>query len=157
VSAQLTPESLTVIRDPRQDRHVRLTIMRLIRDNLHLPEQDRRSWRGHDFDFSGAVIDGGDFTGATFTGGAVSFADATITCHLSFDRCTFVAGTISFDGARFPGGGISLNGARFRGGVVDLSGLDESQTHVVSDIWPSAPAPDGLRLPPLGSDLRVTP
>ncbi|WP_343450072.1 hypothetical protein [Micromonospora oryzae] len=157
-SARIAPDDGPVARNPRQERQVRLTIIRIIRDNLHIPEDDPRSWRGHDFDFTGAVLDGGDFTGATFTGGGtVTFADATIACRLSFDRCTFAAGTVSFDGARFPGGGISLDGVRFSGGVLDLSGLDEAYAQVAVDLWPAGPAPAGLRLPPAGSELIRSP
>jgi hypothetical protein len=42
---------------------------------------------GHDFDFTGAVFDGGSFAGTRFTGGKVSFASAQ-----------FVAGSVDFDG-----------------------------------------------------------
>lgn len=143
--------------DPRQERSVRLTIIRLIRDNLHLPDDDPRTWRGHDFNFSGAVLDGADFSGATFNGaGAVTFADATITGPISFDGATFASGTVSFDGARFAGGGISLTGANFNGGVVDLSRIDEGQPPPASELWPARhPVPVGLRLPP--SALRGQP
>ncbi|ROP36661.1 pentapeptide repeat-containing protein [Saccharothrix texasensis] len=161
--------------DPGQERQVRLTVIRLIRDNLHLADDDPRSWRGHDFDFTGAVFDGGDLAGATFAEpGRVTFAEATITGGLSFDRATVAGGAISFDRARFAGGAVSfkdarltggrvsfvdarfvggtvsLAEARFAGGVVDLSGVDpESSTGV----WPTGtPAPPGLRLP---ADRRI--
>ena len=137
------------VRDPRQERQVRLTIIRIIRDNLHLPDDDRRTWRGHDFNFSGAVFDGGDFTGATFTGaGTVTFADATIIGTLSFANATFTGGIVSFAGARFIGGTISLNGATFNGGVVDLSRIDKKPQSPIAELWPSGtPVPAGLRLP----------
>ncbi|MEU4745029.1 pentapeptide repeat-containing protein, partial [Actinosynnema sp. NPDC023658] len=139
-------------RDPRQERLVRLTVVRLIRDNLHLPDHDPRTWRGHDFDFTGAVLDGGDFTGATFTGaGTVTFADTTIIGPLSFSGATFAGGVVSFDGARFVGGGPSLAGARFTGGVVDLSRIDPDQPPPTAGLWPAGtPVPAGLRLPPPG-------
>lgn len=141
----------TARRDPGQERQVRLAVVRLIRDNLHLPDKDPRTWRGHDFDFTGAVFDGGDFAGATFTGaGTVTFADATIIGVLSFANATFAGGTVSFDGARFVEGGVSLSGARFSGGVVDLSRIDPAQPPTMSELWPSGtPTPTGLRLPPL--------
>jgi hypothetical protein len=147
--APITADPTHPVRDPRQERQVRLTIIRLIRDNLHLPDDDPRSWRGHDFNFSGAVFDGGDFTGATFTGaGTVTFADATITGALSFAGATFAGGTVSFDGARFIGGTVSLNGAKFKGGIVDLSRINEKQQLPVSELWPSGtPVPAGLQLP----------
>ncbi|MER5269089.1 pentapeptide repeat-containing protein [Actinosynnema sp. NPDC002837] len=133
-------------RDPGQERHVRLTVIRLVRDNLHLADDDPRTWRGHDFDFTGAVFDGGDFSGATFTdAGRVTFADATITGRLSFAAATFAGGVVSFDRARFAGGSVSFDGARFAGGVVDLSGIDPESA---VELWPAGvPAPQGLRLP----------
>ncbi|WP_461120926.1 pentapeptide repeat-containing protein [Saccharothrix stipae] len=136
-------------RSDGQERQVRLTVIRLVRDNLHLPAHDPRSWRGHDFDFSGAVFDGGDFTGATFTdAGTVTFAGATITGRLSFAGATFAGGIVSFDGARFVGGAVSFDGARFKGGVVDLSRVDAGQPPPVAELWPTGtPVPAGLRLP----------
>ncbi|MEJ2853355.1 MULTISPECIES: pentapeptide repeat-containing protein [unclassified Saccharothrix] len=149
-----TEDSEVATRDPRQERLVRIAVVRLIRDNLHLPDHDPRTWRGHDFDFTGAVFDGGDFAGATFTGaGVVRFADATIIGQLSFAGATFAGGTVSFDGARFVDGGISLDGARFSGGKVDLSKVDPAHPPAMSDLWPSGTRrPAGLRLP-LGDEL----
>ncbi|RLK24945.1 pentapeptide repeat protein [Micromonospora sp. M71_S20] len=135
--------------DPRQERQLRHTVVRLVRDNLHLPDDDPRTWRGHDFDFSGMVLDGGDFSGATFTGdGRVTFADATITGALSFAGATFAGGTVSFDGARFAGGSISFAGATFNGGLVDLSRIDAEHRPPASTLWPvGVRVPAGLRLP----------
>ncbi|MFE9750413.1 pentapeptide repeat-containing protein [Saccharothrix saharensis] len=140
--------------DPGQERHVRLTVIRLIRDNLHLPTEDPRTWRGHDFDFTGAVFDGGDFTGATFTdAGRVTFAEATITGRLSFAAATFAGGVVSFDRARFAGGSVSFEGARFVGGVVDLSGIDEGST---VELWPAGvQVPRGLRLPAASGEVTA--
>ncbi|MGW5050406.1 pentapeptide repeat-containing protein [Actinokineospora sp. NPDC004072] len=132
-------------RDPRQERPVRRTVLRLIRDNLHLRDDDPRTWRGHDFDFTGAVFDGGDFAGATFAGqGVVRFDDAAITGRLSFAGAVFAGGIVSFDGARVDGGWICLRGVEFAGGVVDLSGIAGD----AGELWPAGVAvPDGLRLP----------
>jgi hypothetical protein len=148
-SGHITADPAHPVRDPRQERQVRLTIIRLIRDNLHLPDDDPRTWRGHDFNFSGAVFDGGDFTGATFTGaGTVTFADTTIIGPLSFAEATFTGGIVSFDAAQFIGGTISLNGAKFNGGIVDLSRINKEQQPPVSDLWPpGTPVPAGLQLP----------
>lgn len=60
-------ESAQTSRDPGQERQVRLTVIRLIRDNLHLPDDDPGTWRGHDFNFAEALFDGGDFTGQPST------------------------------------------------------------------------------------------
>lgn len=133
--------------EPGRERQVRLTVIRLVRDNLHLPDDDPRTWRGHDFDFTGAVFDGGDFTGATFGGeGRVTFAHATITGTLSFARATFADGTVSFDHARFIDGGLSFAGARFKRGVVDLRRVDPEHPPVLSGL-PSTGA-RGMLLPP---------
>lgn len=156
--AQLATEPLPVGREPGQDRQLRLTVIRLIRDNLHLPEDDHRSWRGHDFDFTGAVFDGGDFSGATFSGaGTVTFAGATITGPLTFADATFAGGTVSFVGARFAGGSVTFDGARFTGGVVDLSTVDEEQWTPAALRWPAeVPVPAGLRMPATAADATTT-
>jgi uncharacterized protein YjbI with pentapeptide repeats len=97
----------------RAVREVRHTVIRVI--TAHLQADDRRAattqdWRGLDFDFAGAVLDGGEFTGAQFTDGAVSFRGVQ-----------FSSGTISFSGAQFSGGTASFRHARFSGGEVDFS------------------------------------
>src|SRR5215475_4710960 len=51
----------------RANREVRHTIIRLIA--THLAAGAAVSWRGLDFDFTGAVFDGGNFTYARFSGG----------------------------------------------------------------------------------------
>ncbi|MFG1752035.1 hypothetical protein [Streptosporangium sandarakinum] len=48
-------------------REARHTIIRLI--GAHLREDAATSWQGHDFDFTGVVFGGGDFSRATFSGG----------------------------------------------------------------------------------------
>ncbi|WP_017574356.1 hypothetical protein [Nocardiopsis kunsanensis] len=53
-------------------REVRHTIIRIIGN--HLRENTR--WRGKDYDFTGAVFDGGHLVGAHFTGGRVPFNGA---------------------------------------------------------------------------------
>ncbi|WP_242887768.1 pentapeptide repeat-containing protein [Actinomadura litoris] len=57
------------------------------------------SWQGHDFGSSYVVFDGGDLSGAVFTGG-----------------------TVSFLGVRFEGGVISFRGGQFEGGMVVFAG-----------------------------------
>src|SRR6516225_10603647 len=79
--------------DFRAGREVRHTVIRVI--TAHLKDGAAVSWQGLDFDFAGAVFDGGDFGGARFSGGQVSFG-----------------------GARFSGGQVSFGGAAFSGGWV---------------------------------------
>ncbi|WP_170141142.1 pentapeptide repeat-containing protein [Allonocardiopsis opalescens] len=118
----------------RAMREVRHTIIRTIRD--HLREDATASWHGHHFDLTGVVFDGGDLsrihvptgttldlTGASFTGGATSFAAATFTggtVHLSL--AGFTGGRVDFRGAAFTGGTVDFTGAEFAGGVAHFSG-----------------------------------
>ena len=55
-------------------REVRHTVIRVIA--AHLDGTAPVSWCGLNFDFVGAVFDGGDFNGARFSGGTVNFAGA---------------------------------------------------------------------------------
>src|SRR5262249_60666694 len=58
----------------RASREVRHTVIRVIA--AHLNGTAPVSWCGLNFDFAGAVFDGGDFSGAKFPGGAVNFLGA---------------------------------------------------------------------------------
>ncbi|QKW32558.1 pentapeptide repeat-containing protein (plasmid) [Nocardiopsis flavescens] len=86
-------------------QQVRHTIIRIIGNRLREPTR----WRGKNYDFTGVVFDGGNFQGAHFTGGRVSFNEAR-----------FAGGTVSFIGARFTGSMVSFAGARFAGGTVSF-------------------------------------
>ncbi|MFK4069904.1 hypothetical protein [Streptomyces sp. NPDC029674] len=82
-------------------REVRHTVIRLIRDRTAVgPEETHVSWRGHDFDFTGVVFDGGDFSGAAFTDGTVHFVDVV-----------FADGRVDFSGTRFSGGTVDYTAA----------------------------------------------
>jgi uncharacterized protein YjbI with pentapeptide repeats len=89
----------------RANREVRHSLIRLI--GAHLRAQAPVSWQGLNLDFTGMVFDGGDFSGARFTGGEASFRGAR-----------FTGGTVSFYGAEFTGGFVSFGGAEFTGGEV---------------------------------------
>ncbi|MEV1071701.1 pentapeptide repeat-containing protein [Micromonospora parva] len=109
-------------RTASEEREVRHTVIRLIGRHLRLAEEEPTSWRGLDFDFTGAVFDGGDFSDATFSGGLVSFDRATFSGgEVSFDRATFSGGLVSFDRATFSGGEVSFDSATFSGGRVDFT------------------------------------
>lgn len=82
------------------NREVRYTIIRVITE--HLRDTATTSWQGHDLDFTGAVFDGGDFSYAQFSDGAVSFAGAVFSGgQVSFDEAVFSGGQVSFAGAKF--------------------------------------------------------
>ncbi|HLL36314.1 MAG TPA: pentapeptide repeat-containing protein [Streptomyces sp.] len=100
-------------------REVRHTVIRLIRDHLRLPLEDHRSWQGHDFDFTGVRFDGGDFSGAVFSGGTVDFGGAE-----------FSSGAVAFGGAEFSGSTVAFGGAEFSGGTVDFRGATFSNSTV---------------------------
>ena len=110
----------------RSLREVRRTVIRVI--TAHLQPDDSRTptaqdWRGLSLDFTGAVFDGGNFKGAEFTGGEVSFADAQFTGgEGSFARARFADGEVSFARAQFTGGQVSFARAQFTGGFVSFEG-----------------------------------
>lgn len=92
-------------------REVRHTVIRLVRDHLRLAPEHAHSWQEHDFDFTNVTFDGGDLSGAAFSGGSVHFHGAT-----------FSSGTVHFDGARFSGATVDFGGAVFSGSTVDFDG-----------------------------------
>jgi uncharacterized protein YjbI with pentapeptide repeats len=101
----------------RSSREVRHTVIRVIA--AHLRDNAAVSWQGLNFDFTGVVLDGGDFSEAEFSGGTVSFAGAE-----------FSGGTVEFGGARFSGGKVGFRGAEFSGGTVRFSVAEFSGSEV---------------------------
>ena len=103
----------------RASREVRHTVIRVIA--AHLRDGAAVSWQGWDFDFTGVVFDGGDFSSARFSGGLVSFLGAQFSGgRVSFEAAGFSAGAVSFSGAVFLDGVVSFSGAVFSGGYVDF-------------------------------------
>jgi hypothetical protein len=101
----------------RTSREVRHTVIRVIA--AHLNSTAPVSWRGLNFDFTGAVFDGGSFADAEFSGGNVSFADAEFSGgNVSFAGAEFSGGNVAFAGAEFSGAEVSFFGAKFSGGEV---------------------------------------
>ena len=90
------------------ERRVRHTIVRVITE--HLRDDATVSWQGHDFDLSGALFDGADFSKAVFSGGRVNLSGAV-----------FARGRNSFSGAEISGGQVSFSGAVFSDGYVDFT------------------------------------
>ncbi|ROP34976.1 pentapeptide repeat protein [Saccharothrix texasensis] len=147
-----------------EERQVRHTVIRLVRD--HLRPGAEVGWNGHDFDFTAAVFDGGDFGGAVFGGGAVSFRSARFVggdvsfrdvvfaegAEVSFDGAVFDGAEVSLDGAAFAGGQVSLRAADFLSGTVDLSKALRWQPPPELDPERAGPV---LVLPPFGRLLRA--
>jgi uncharacterized protein YjbI with pentapeptide repeats len=96
-------------------REVRHTVIRVI--TSHLRDNADTRWSDHDFDFTGVVFDGGDFSGALFSG-IVKFTGAKFSGgEVSFTEARFSGGEVSFTGAEFSGGEIRFGAARFYEGV----------------------------------------
>ncbi|HEV2253679.1 MAG TPA: pentapeptide repeat-containing protein [Streptosporangiaceae bacterium] len=90
-------------------REVRHTVIRVIA--AHLNGTASVSWCGLNFDFAGAVFDGGDFSDAKFSGGTVNFVGAE-----------FSGGAVNFAGAKFSGAGVNFFLAKFSGAKVNFAG-----------------------------------
>ncbi|MER7348214.1 pentapeptide repeat-containing protein [Streptomyces aurantiacus] len=119
-------------------REVRHTIIRLIRDRTAVgPEETHVSWQGYDFDFTGVVFDGGDFSGALFGPGST----------VSFRSAQFSGGAVDFGHAEFSGGAVDFGGARFSGGTVRFSFATGAAPRGLVPS-PGEPLPPGLELPP---------
>ena len=102
-------------------REVRHTVIRVI--TAHLNGTAPVSWCGLNFDFAGAVFDGGDFSGAKLSGGTVNFTGAEFSGGtVSFAGAEFSGGTVRFAGARFSGAGVNFFLAKFSGAMVDFAG-----------------------------------
>jgi Pentapeptide repeats (9 copies) len=113
----------------RADREVRHTAIRVI--TAHLRDGAKPSWQGLNFDFTGVVFDGGDFSRATFSGGAVSFSGAEFSGGaVSFSGARFSGGAVSFVDARFSGGTVSFPSAEFSGGEVSFTSAEFSGGNV---------------------------
>jgi uncharacterized protein YjbI with pentapeptide repeats len=128
VGAATGKEQRTFERLPN-DRDVRLAIISLI--TFHLRPRAKVSWDRYDFNFTGAVFDGGDFSGAVFSRCAVSFAGVAFSGgSVRFDGAEFSGGSVSFDGAEFSGD-IRFHGAEFSGGQVSFTDAEFSGGLVV--------------------------
>ncbi|MGH3154094.1 MAG: pentapeptide repeat-containing protein, partial [Streptosporangiaceae bacterium] len=139
-------------------REVRPTVTRVI--TAHLNGTAPVSWCGLNFDFAGAVFDGGDFRGAKFSGGTVGFAGAKFCGTVSFSRAEFSSETVDFAGAEFSGGTVDFSRVASWTQPPDFgSGFDMSHPPAVvmpptaTSPSPNSPMPTALRR--LSSRTRV--
>lgn len=101
------------------ERQVRQTIMGVIA--AHLRPDAEASWQGHDFDFTGATIDGADFTDSVFSGGQARFSGALFTGGLlSFYRAAFTGGMVTFARATFDDVPVTFAEIRVDGGILEF-------------------------------------
>jgi hypothetical protein len=119
----------------QSSREVRHTVIRVI--TAHLKDDTKVSWQGLNFDFTGVVFDGGDFTSAVFSGGTIDFRFAR-----------FSGSTVDFGGADFSGGTADFSHAGFSGGTVDFSEVDDWSSPPTFT-WADTPPP-GVKLPDTG-------
>jgi uncharacterized protein YjbI with pentapeptide repeats len=114
----------------RASREVRHTVIRVI--TAHLQEGATVSWQGLNFDFTGVVFDGGDFSGARFSGGTVTFRESRFSGgYVGFDGAEFSGSTVSFERAEFSGSKVvSFVRARFSRGAVSFFGAEFSASTV---------------------------
>jgi hypothetical protein len=148
-------------------REIRHTIIRVI--TAHLQDGAEPSWQGLHFDLNGVVFDGGDFTGAEFSSGAVDFTEAKFSSGtvrfvgaefsggiVGFVDAEFSGGTVDFLGAKFSGAQVSFGGGEFSGGEVDFSQV-ANWTHPPEFYWDDLPL--GVKLPaqPANSPADETP
>jgi hypothetical protein len=104
-------------------REVRHTVIRVITAHLRKDTAHLKSWHGLNFDFTGVVFDGGDFSRAQFPRGEVSFTLAQFSGGVvNFDGAQFSGGAAYFTLSQFSGGAVYFDGAEFSGGVVSFSG-----------------------------------
>ncbi|WP_168801538.1 pentapeptide repeat-containing protein [Glycomyces buryatensis] len=103
----------------RAERQVRRTVMDVIGERLRGYPVPGKTWHGHDFDFSGAVIDMGNLRQIKITGGLVDFRGAE-----------FSSGRVNFNKAVFSGGLVDFDGAKFSGGLVDFRAAEVSRGEV---------------------------
>ncbi|TQS25461.1 pentapeptide repeat-containing protein [Microbispora sp. KK1-11] len=148
-------------------REVRRTVVRCVA--AHLRDGARTSWQGYDFDFTGAIFDGGDFALATFGGGSVVFAQARFClgrvsfrgvrfagasvdfrdaafsgADVDFTEARFTAGSVDFGQAAFTGGSVVFSGAVFEPGVADFRRAAFAQGSRADFQTATGPAPEGL-------------
>ncbi|KDQ03552.1 hypothetical protein EN35_01615 [Rhodococcus qingshengii] len=103
----------------QNDREVRKTIVRVIRDHV-LPEAET-SWSEKGFDFQGAVLEDVDLQRAIFNG-PVSFRGAQFHGEgTSFSKAEFHSGRTSFVEAQFHGERTLFSEAQFHGGMTSFS------------------------------------
>jgi len=100
-------------------REVRHTVIRVLA--AHLKDDAAVSWQGLNLDFGCVAFDGGDFSGAVFSGGHVSFAGAAFSGQVGFGGAVFSGGEVSFVGATFSDGEVSFDGAEFSDGEVSFA------------------------------------
>ena len=102
------------------EQQTRWSIISILRDRLRA--NAATGWHGHQFDLTGAIFDGGDFSGAQFRSGEVSFREASFLAgNVSFDSTCVCGATLDFAGATFTGGRVSFGQSEFSAGAISFT------------------------------------
>jgi uncharacterized protein YjbI with pentapeptide repeats len=102
-------------------REVRHTVIRVIA--AHLRDDAAVSWQSLNFDFTGVVFDGGDFSWTRFSGGKADFSGAEFSGGLvSFGFAEFRGARVFFNGTQFSGGKVGFGNAKFSDSLVYFGG-----------------------------------
>jgi hypothetical protein len=103
----------------RAGRVVRRTVIRVITAHLK-DDAEAKSWQQLNFNFIGAALDGGNFSGAKFCG-SVDFGWATFSGnHVDFSGVEFSAGRVNFGSASFMSRVVDFSDAKFSGAAVSF-------------------------------------
>lgn len=101
-------------------REIRETVIRVI--TAHMRATAAISWQSLNLDFTGVRFDGGEFRGAIFGGGKVSFNGSVfVNGTIDFRGAVIAAGKVDFSGAEFAGALVDFGDAEFRGGEVSFA------------------------------------
>jgi len=145
----------------REEREVRRTILNTIGERLRA-EPGERTWHVLDFNFRGAVIDGGNLRGArivagtvihfddaVFTGGMLMFSDTVMTGgFIGFSDATFKSGgAVEFLQSEFSGGVVLIHGTRMDGGLLTFGGARRVAEKVIAVSGVVGRRKDRLMLP----------
>jgi len=88
------------------------------------------SWQGLNFDFTGILFDGGDFSEAQFSGGTVLFTSAEFSGGMVyFGNVEFSGGNVRFSGARFSGSEVYFSLGQFSGSQIDFGAEETGHSH----------------------------
>lgn len=111
------------------DREVRHTVIRVIAE--HLQADAITPWHNQNFDFTGTIFDGGDFSDIVLSGGAVSFKNTRFgSGEVDFGGVQFCGSTVDFTFAEFSGGDVNFSASRISDGVVSFGAAQFSSGEV---------------------------
>ncbi|MFD0559588.1 pentapeptide repeat protein [Stackebrandtia endophytica] len=121
-----TDEALKEHRAATEEREIRRAIIDTIGERLRTAPRDGKTWHGHRYDLTRAILDTGNLSGIMVTPGTVIDLSHTQfpIGRVDFARARFSGGIIDFTGAKFNGATVDFTGAKFCDGTVDFTGAN---------------------------------